>query len=69
MPWFETHFFIKIEWNTNNMLDDLKKAALEYHRFPTPGKLEITPSKPLNTQRIYRLPILPCCCGLRRNCR
>ena len=29
---------------------DLKAAALHYHRFPVPGKLTVTPSKPLANQ-------------------
>lgn len=41
------------------MLDDLKKSALEYHRSPTPGKLEITPTKPLTTQRDLSLAYSP----------
>ena len=41
------------------MLDDLKKSALEYHRFPTPGKFEISPTKPLATQRDLALAYSP----------
>ena len=33
------------------MLDDLREAALDYHRKPTPGKVEIAATKPLTTQR------------------
>jgi malate dehydrogenase (oxaloacetate-decarboxylating)(NADP+) len=40
-------------------LDDLKKAALEYHRYPTPGKIEIAPTKPLATQRDLALAYSP----------
>jgi malate dehydrogenase (oxaloacetate-decarboxylating)(NADP+) len=29
----------------------LRKAALEYHEFPTPGKISVTPTKPLSNQR------------------
>src|SRR5258705_3062667 len=32
------------------MLDDLKKSALEYHRRPTPGKIEVAATKSLITQ-------------------
>src|SRR5487761_2470749 len=32
------------------MLDDLRKNALDYHRYPTPGKIEISATKPLATQ-------------------
>ena len=28
-----------------------RQAALEYHEFPTPGKISVTASKPLVTQR------------------
>ena len=31
--------------------ESLRKAALDYHSFPTPGKLEIKPTKPLANQR------------------
>ncbi len=41
------------------MLDDLKKNALEYHRWPTPGKLEISATKPLATQRDLGLAYTP----------
>jgi malate dehydrogenase (oxaloacetate-decarboxylating)(NADP+) len=40
-------------------LDDLKKNALEYHRYPTPGKIEISPTKPLGTQRDLALAYSP----------
>ncbi len=41
------------------MLDDLKKNALEYHRWPNPGKLEIAATKPLATQRDLALAYTP----------
>ncbi len=28
----------------------IEQAALEYHRKPSPGKIEVTPTKPLATQ-------------------
>ena len=31
--------------------ESLRKAALDYHSFPAPGKLEIKPTKPLANQR------------------
>ena len=31
--------------------ETLRKAALEYHAFPKPGKLEFKPTKPLANQR------------------
>src|SRR6478752_5135640 len=41
------------------MLDDLKKNALEYHRFPVPGKIEVAPTKSLLTQRDLALAYTP----------
>src|SRR6187551_1858571 len=31
--------------------DTLREAALDYHRFPTPGKISVNPTKPMATQR------------------
>ena len=41
------------------MKDDLEEAALNYHRFPQPGKLEIRPTKPLADQRDLSLAYSP----------
>ncbi len=41
------------------MQDDLKHAALEYHRLPVPGKIEISSTKPLATQRDLGLAYTP----------
>ena len=41
------------------MTSDLDRMALEYHRLPKPGKLEITPTKPLATQRDLALAYSP----------
>ena len=41
------------------MADDLRESALEYHRLPTPGKLTITPTKPLANQRDLALAYSP----------
>ena len=41
------------------MLDDLKKAALDYHRLPVPGKVEVTATKSLITQRDLALAYSP----------
>ena len=41
------------------MLDDLKKSALQYHREPVPGKVEITATKSLLTQRDLALAYSP----------
>jgi malate dehydrogenase (oxaloacetate-decarboxylating)(NADP+) len=37
----------------------LKEEALQYHRRPRPGKIEVVPSKPLNTQRELALAYTP----------
>src|SRR5262245_37917988 len=41
------------------MLDDIRKNALEYHRLPVPGKIEVAPTKPLTTQRDLALAYTP----------
>ncbi len=41
------------------MHDDLRKNALHYHRYPTPGKIEISPTKPLATQADLALAYSP----------
>jgi len=41
------------------MPEDLKKAALHYHRHPKPGKLEIRATKPLANQRDLALAYSP----------
>jgi malate dehydrogenase (oxaloacetate-decarboxylating)(NADP+) len=41
------------------MLDDLKKNALEYHRLPVPGKIEVAATKSLITQRDLALAYTP----------
>ena len=41
------------------MDDTLRKAALDYHRFPTPGKISIAPTKALINQRDLALAYTP----------
>ncbi len=41
------------------MQHDLKEASLEYHRYPVPGKIEISATKPLATQRDLALAYTP----------
>lgn len=41
------------------MSDKLYQSALDYHRLPKPGKFEITPTKPLATQRDLALAYSP----------
>jgi malate dehydrogenase (oxaloacetate-decarboxylating)(NADP+) len=41
------------------MLDDIRKAALEYHRLPVPGKIEVSATKSLITQRDLALAYTP----------
>jgi malate dehydrogenase (oxaloacetate-decarboxylating)(NADP+) len=38
---------------------DLRNAALEYHRLPTPGKISVVPTKPLANQRDLALAYSP----------
>lgn len=48
------------------MAEDLKKAALEYHEHPVPGKLSVTISKPTATARDLSLAYSP---GVAEPCR
>ena len=46
---------------------ELRRAALEYHEFPTPGKIAVTATKQLINQRDLALAYSPgvaaaCCC-------
>ncbi|MGF1546876.1 MAG: NADP-dependent malic enzyme [Thiotrichales bacterium] len=41
------------------MSESLKQSALNYHRYPRPGKLEIRPTKPLANQRDLALAYSP----------
>ncbi len=41
------------------MSDELRESALEYHRYPNPGKLAIAPTKPLANQRDLALAYSP----------
>ena len=41
------------------MSEDLREAALAYHRLPKPGKLEIVATKPLGSQRDLALAYSP----------
>jgi malate dehydrogenase (oxaloacetate-decarboxylating)(NADP+) len=41
------------------MAENLREAALEYHYFPKPGKIEVVPTKPLATQRDLALAYSP----------
>ena len=41
------------------MSDNLRLSALDYHRWPKPGKVEVTPTKPLGTQRDLALAYTP----------
>ena len=41
------------------MPEDLREAALRYHREPKPGKIEVVPSKPLGNQRDLALAYSP----------
>jgi malate dehydrogenase (oxaloacetate-decarboxylating)(NADP+) len=41
------------------LAEDFKKAALDYHRYPTPGKLSVEPTKRMATQRDLALAYSP----------
>ncbi len=41
------------------MADELTQAALDYHRYPNPGKLEVTPTKNMVNQRDLALAYSP----------
>jgi malate dehydrogenase (oxaloacetate-decarboxylating)(NADP+) len=49
--------------SSDNSKDELRRqlreAALEYHAFPTPGKISVTPIKPLTSQRDLSLAYSP----------
>src|SRR3954469_8895673 len=42
-----------------SMDEDFRKAALDYHRLPTPGKLAVEPTKRMATQRDLSLAYSP----------
>src|SRR5258708_19824952 len=44
---------------SGRMSEDLRESALEYHRLPTPGKIAVTPTKPLANQRDLALAYTP----------
>jgi len=41
------------------MTENLREAALEYHRYPTPGKISVTPTKAMATARDLSLAYSP----------
>jgi malate dehydrogenase (oxaloacetate-decarboxylating)(NADP+) len=41
------------------MSDNLREAALDYHRYPTPGKISVMPTKPMATARDLSLAYSP----------
>src|SRR3546814_12095680 len=43
----------------SKMAEDLRDSALEYHRFPKPGKISVQPTKPLANQRDLSLAYSP----------
>ena len=48
------------------MSDDTEKSALDYHRYPRPGKIEVVPTKPLANQRDLALAYSP---GVAEPCK
>src|SRR5258708_9100193 len=55
LKWNKKRFYL----NQLAMLDDVRKAALEYHRLPVPGKIEVAATKSLITQRDLALAYTP----------
>ncbi|MDP3411922.1 MAG: NADP-dependent malic enzyme, partial [Polaromonas sp.] len=45
--------------NNQEKRDELRRAALEYHEFPTPGKIAIAATKQLTNQRDLALAYSP----------
>jgi malate dehydrogenase (oxaloacetate-decarboxylating)(NADP+) len=43
----------------NTTTDELRRAALEYHEYPVPGKISVTPTKQLSNQRDLALAYSP----------
>ena len=41
------------------MDEQLRQAALQYHRLPEPGKISVSPTKPMLTQRDLALAYSP----------
>jgi malate dehydrogenase (oxaloacetate-decarboxylating)(NADP+) len=41
------------------MEDSLREAALDYHKNPKPGKMSITPTKPMETAKDLALAYSP----------
>ncbi len=48
-----------IKNSSDQQKEALRKAALEYHEFPTPGKIAIAPTKQLTNQRDLALAYSP----------
>lgn len=48
------------------MSENTEKSALDYHRYPKPGKIEVTPTKPLANQRDLALAYSP---GVAEPCK
>ena len=46
-------------WEKKMTDDSLKQMALDYHRYPVPGKLMVAPTKPLGNQRDLALAYSP----------
>ncbi|WP_326536337.1 NADP-dependent malic enzyme [Pseudorhodoferax sp.] len=44
---------------SDDTLPSLRDAALDYHRYPTPGKIAVNPTKPMATQRDLALAYSP----------
>src|SRR6266702_2466353 len=49
----------RLTGSRGRMSEDLRDSALEYHKTPTPGKISVTPTKPLANQRDLALAYSP----------
>ena len=51
--------FKQIKESLKSMKDNIREAALEYHKFPTPGKIAIVPTKAMATAKDLALAYSP----------
>jgi len=52
-------YFLFTQIKRYKMDEQLHQSALDFHEFPMPGKIEVTPTKPLNTQHDLALAYSP----------
>jgi malic enzyme len=54
-----SRFYLKDTRKEQQMDEQLKQSALDFHEFPHPGKIQVSPTKPLATQRDLALAYSP----------